>query len=368
MKHIIKNVIDNYCLRAKRSHTNKVELYEMLNKSNKTLTPLNHDEKLEVNKIRSCLGTKPTYKYWELYKTFCGFDADFIADDDLMPLIIRSLNPTKYYKTLQFKGLYPLYYSSLNKPETILNRIDGICYDKNMNVVDTEGSLSLLFEGIDEFIIKPTSGGFGGKSVAKICNDGQISFNQLISSYGLNFICQKVVNQSPLTKKFNVTSLNTFRISVLNINGKCDAVNILFRHGRNNSVCDNGGAGGIMVGVDRDGRFKSMAYDNLLNTYDAFNGVKYKDVVIKEVNALVAYAENAHRTFLPTIGFAGWDLALDEYNNPVFIEVNLGYPGIQFEQLCNHSPIFGNRTKEVYDYVSRRKGALNFMDFVGSAV
>ena len=37
MKHIIKNVIDNYCLRAKRSHTNKVELYEMLNKSNKTL-------------------------------------------------------------------------------------------------------------------------------------------------------------------------------------------------------------------------------------------------------------------------------------------------------------------------------------------
>lgn len=51
MKHIIKNVIDNYCLRAKRSHTNKVELYEMLNKSNKTLTPLNHDDKLKTQSI-----------------------------------------------------------------------------------------------------------------------------------------------------------------------------------------------------------------------------------------------------------------------------------------------------------------------------
>ena len=35
---------------------------------------------------------------------------------------------------------------------------------------------------------------------------------------------------------------------------------------------------------------------------------------------------------------------------PVFIEVNLGFPGIQMEQMCT-GPIFGDRTAEVVGYV-----------------
>ena len=76
---------------------------------------------------------------------------------------------------------------------------------------------------------------------------------------------------------------------------------------------------------------------------------------IEEVKDLVDLAINAHRFYLPTCGFAGWDLALDSNNKPIFIEVNLGFPGIQFEQLCPATPIFEGRTQEVIDYVCKHQ-------------
>ncbi len=69
------------------------------------------------------------------------------------------------------------------------------------------------------------------------------------------------------------------------------------------------------------------------------------------------------------MGFAGWDFCLDENNNPIFIEVNLGYPSILYEQLCSVSPIFGNRTNEVYEYVGSNMHKLSWKtDFIGSAL
>lgn len=53
----------------------------------------------------------------------------------------------------------------------------------------------------------------------------------------------------------------------------------------------------------------------------------------------------------------GLDICLDENNEPVLIEVNLLEPGILYEQLCT-GPIFGERTNEVLDYVTRN-GAVN---------
>ena len=59
-------------------------------------------------------------------------------------------------------------------------------------------------------------------------------------------------------------------------------------------------------------------------------------------------AEQLHKR-IPLIAMAGWDFALDENNEPVFIEANLRRPDTWPWQMTQ-GPIFGNRLQEVLDY------------------
>lgn len=103
-------------------------------------------------------------------------------------------------------------------------------------------------------------------------------------SMGNFWICQSVVHQSAKTAQFNKSSLNTFRINTLFLNGKVSVVNIMFRHGREGAIVDNGGAGGICCGVDAEGQFTGLAFDSKLNRFKktAFGEV-YSKVKISEV-------------------------------------------------------------------------------------
>ena len=163
--------------------------------------------------------------------------------------------------------------------------------------------------------------------------------------------------------------MNTFRISTINVNGICSLGTILFRHGRKGQVVDNGGQGGIMCGIDESGKIIKV-FDKFLTEYNiSQSGIDYTNFSFLNIDNIINVAINAHKKYLPNMGFAGWDFCLDENNIPIFIEVNLGYPGILYEQLCSASPIFGNRTKEVYEYVGNNLHNLSWKtDFIGSAL
>lgn len=204
----------------------------------------------------------------------------------------------------------------------------------------------------------------------KITVTDGFDYVNLFDKFGADFICQEVVKQSEQTAVFNTSSLNTFRISTLNINGRCTAENFLFRHGREGGFCDNGLANGLMVGINANGRLHPTAYDKHLTEYKVSpSGVKYADIQFRNFDKVVSFAIEAHKCYLPNMGFAGWDLCLDEQENIVFIEVNLGYPGILFEQLASSAPMFRTRTDEVYEYVLKHQHKLNWRtDFIGSAL
>lgn len=191
--------------------------------------------------------------------------------------------------------------------------------------------------------------------------------SKILKDYGHSYICQEVLEQSKLTAQFNKTSLNTFRINTLNLNGKITVENIMFRHGRNNSIVDNFGLGGVCCGVNNDGTFIGRAIDASLNNYNKSPfGVSYCDIVIPETSMIVDYAIRAHRRYLPMIGHAAWDFALSETNTPVFIEVNLGWPGLVSEQLSSGRSIFNGRADEVLAYAQKYYSNLRFTDFLGN--
>ena len=48
-----------------------------------------------------------------------------------------------------------------------------------------------------------------------------------------------------------------------------------------------------------------------------------------------------------------WDFAIDELANPVLIEVNLSYGGVDVHQMSN-GPVFGEMTADILDEVFKK--------------
>ena len=336
-------------LKLKRRNVLKVEAQEI---GRLNLVSLTDNEARAFSSLWKPLGIHVKPLYFKLFKTLEYYDPKFVPDDIFFPYILRSLNDINHALAYENKGMYQhlFQHGPLQLPRTIVTRIRGAYYNAAMQVVNRAQALELLKQE-DEFIIKPTSDSCMGRNVMKV-SQHEHDLEILLQQYGDDFIAQEVIRQSSQTKCFNPTSLNTFRISTLYLNGQASLCSIIFRSGKSGAVVDNGGAGGIMVGVDKQGIMRDYGYDAQYNKCSvSHSGQTFKNYVVPNMTGIVESVLTTHQTFLPQIGFAGWDIALAANNEPVLIEVNLSIPGIQFEQLCPAVPIFGSRTEEVIDYV-----------------
>lgn len=354
---LISNLLRKYRLKKARDWAISMEQSNLDTLQKERLTK---SEKRSLKEVWGDLGLSINPLFYQMFKTLEGFNPYYLSDDIFFPYIIRTLNPTQYVNVQEHKGLYPVLYKDLPQPEILGLKFNGTLFNKFFEVVDD----SYIFDKIkreESYIIKPTTGSCMGRNVRKFDLHSMTltQVKELIFSYGENFVIQGAVKQSSKTRTFNDSSLNTFRVSTLNLNGKVSVCTVNFKCGRNGAHVDNGGAGGLFFGLNTDGQFREYAYDNKYRKYYKLDsGIVVKDVKIDAVKNLVNFAIKAHEKYIPLCGFAGWDLALDENDEPVFIEVNLGFPGIQLEQLASAQPIFGDRTSEVIDYVIKNQKIL----------
>lgn len=327
---------------------------ESKNMKNLQLSTLTNKEAMEVYNLWSPIVPQKYILYHQMFKTLRGFDARFVSDEYYYPVLLRALNPAASAATYEHKAYYMLYYNKIPQPRMFVNRIKGIWYDGNYSIITEKEALGIL-KACGQFIIKPTHDSCQGKNVKKISSDDK-KLEQVIGAYGNDFITQEVLQQSEVTSRFNPASLNSFRLTTLNINGKVSLCTILFRCGQGDTPVDNGGAGGLMAGVTDQGALTDFAFDK---NYQRFSetkmGVKFGGVIIPNMANIVEEVKLWHSKYMIHSGIVGWDIALDAKNNPVMIEVNLMYPGIQFEQLCIGKPLFGDRTQEVIDYFVKQQ-------------
>lgn len=353
IKKSLHNTYHRIRLIRNRNHIMRVESENM---KRLPLADLTKEEYLAVVKRWDGVSElKILPKYYQMFKTLEHFDPKFVSDDLFMPFILRKLNEKSESEAFVHKGLYDiLFKNEIKRPTTLVNNINGTFYLPNMKPISHDEAVSILKKE-QCFIIKPTIGSCMGKGVKKIDTeaDGIVT---ILNQYKKNFITQQIVQQSALTAEFNPCSLNTFRISTLNINGKVSVCSIIFKCGQSDLIIDNGGAGGLMVGIDEAGCFREYGYNNEYEKfYETKNGVKFEGKYVESFSVVLNKIKEVHQKCIPSMGFAGWDVALDEHNEPVMIEVNLVWPGIQFEQLCPGKPIFGDRTDEVIEYLHNFK-------------
>lgn len=321
-------------------------------------TPLTASEKQQIDNIYSSLysdiwNKKDDGRYigHQLYKALNGFNPLFVPETFMYPLILAAINNRCLIQSFQHKALYDFYYHEIDRPLTLGKCINGVIYNSSNNVLSKQELLRELSK-YEKFIVKPSCDSERGMNVRIYTSDSinKDFYNNELKRYNGNFIIQTLVNQSVQTSKFNNGSLNTFRINTLSLNGEVSLSTIGFRCGKGNSIVDNVGAGGLMVGVNSNGEFKKYAYDAQFRKYTMNNEVQFEKTVIPQVSKMCAIALNAHKQYLPFLGIVAWDFCLDVNEKPIMIEVNLDWLGTEMEQICSQEGIFGTRTKEFIDY------------------
>ena len=185
----------------------------------------------------------------------------------------------------------------------------------------------------DYLVVKEVSNSCGqGVTIEKSQSDNlQTQFDKILARGKCSI--EERISQASVMSQFNESSVNTLRVIMFNTKSGIKIGPCFFRTGRAGAVVDNGGAGGVFMGVDRyTGILDTDGCDEYLNRYECHpnSGIKYVGFqlpawdecisLVKEMGALV-----------PRIGYIGWDLAYTD-EGWVLVEAN---GGSQFlSQIC----------------------------------
>lgn len=322
--------------------------------------PLTDAEKQQVRTVWG--GENCSYEELGLFKKHRGFDPRYMSHYFYLPLIAHKLNNYHYTKLFEHKSLQGhLVKGDLKSPYCYVRCIDQEYYDNEMNQISSQQAIeACLTQGV--LIVKDSLDSSGGQSVEKLVltdvKDKRKEIERVLNERKRDFVIQECIKQHPSIAKFNKSSINTFRVTTLYLNGSFTVLSIVLRIGKQGMKVDNWGAGGIIIGVSKEGKIFPYGYDIKLNKFCEYNGISFKDETIEQIPSLLKKIEDAHKNQFSLCKLIGWDICFNQDNEPVIIELNSSQPGVIGEQLCT-GPIFGERTQEIIDYCNKKEFKYN---------
>ena len=259
---------------------------------------------------------------------------------------------------LDDKNLYDLYFADVNRPKTIVRKLDDVFQNERYEPISIDEFVSRCKEE-GEVVVKSAICSFGGHGVL-FWNAKKDSVETLLdfvyrrnaeffngSSVYKQYIVQGLLRQHPAMAAINPTSVNTVRVMTLFRNGKVLPLSSVLRMGIGGSRVDNCSSGGIVCGITDDGHLKDVAYDGAANKFHTHpQGYKFSGEEVPGFSECVELAKKLSYRFYGASRLISWDFAVDEEAHPVLIEMNISFGELDFHQLCN-GPIFGEDTMEI---------------------
>lgn len=142
------------------------------------------------------------------------------------------------------------------------------------------------------------------------------SIRELFDDYiaGGKFIVEEKVQQSSKMSVFNESSVNTIRCITYNTKKGVVVPYCFMKVGRKGSFVDNGGAGGILVGIDKNtGILNTDGFDEFNTKYVCHpdSEVEFKGYQLPDFEQALEISRKMS-AMIPSVRFIGWDLAHTE--------------------------------------------------------
>ena len=193
--------------------------------------------------------------------------------------------------------------------------------------------LKAFLRGRDRVMVKPLDqcSGIGISIIDLRDADAEKIYEQLRRDN--TPLVEEVVVQSDKMSALAPYTVNTIRIVTILNGDTVTPVAAGMRLGAKGQVVDNFFQGGISVCVDpRTGRIATTGLDNQNNIYERSpaTGVPLVGYPVPEWDAALALVTEASR-MIPTLRYVGWDVAINQNDEPLLIEGN-ALPGNEITQ------------------------------------
>lgn len=281
------------------------------------------------------------------------FSTYYIPDGFYYAYIDHYYNDWKKAKIMDNKCEYYKMFPSIPQPKTVCYRENGIWFDAHHCPCGINPPYKLITTQKKVFVKAATdsSGGAGVKMIEVEGADSKI-VDELLKPFVGDTIIQIPIKQSDIMNKLHPSSVNTLRIiSLLDRRGQVKIYSCIVRMGVGNAVVDNASSGGITCGVDENGRLKPIAFTAKGDKIDRHptTNIQFDEIVVPNFMLAKQLVHQAH-LMIPHFRLVSWDIAFDENDQPLMLEVNLHYGELDFHQL-NNGPIFGDDTIKILEEV-----------------
>lgn len=342
--------------KARRKKEADVKRWEKGVKEIRKLTKAQKKEVLDY--YLDMTGQKVSLRSHEYFYSRTGvFTKDYVPlylyYEDVLP------RANKWYLTPAYgnKSIADIVLPKEDQPRMYLKNMNGFFYFDG-EPVSREEAIEKC-RNLGDVVVKP-SGLSKGNGVIKVnVTDGKVdgtdkTFEDLLNSYGREYIVQEAVKQHKDMAALNPTSVNTIRILTYRSENEVLLIYSVVRIGRKGMVIDNQSAGGISTTVDADGRLAKYAFGG----YDEDNVAKTDSGVVLENYQLPSYHEAVDMVKklhmrLPYFRMVGWDVAIREDGQPVMIEFNT-QPGLSQSAFCSG---MGENTERVIRELWKEKNS-----------
>lgn len=285
--------------------------------------------------------------YSNYYSRVNGIKSDHYMSTEVYYLYaLPAMNRMSFASAYTDKNMFSTLFCGVRQPVTVVKNINGHYYSGDGTEIGCREAIELCVGEVGDCIIKPTVDSSEGKGVALLLHGSVPQVEKVFKTYGKNFIVQKRLKQRESMARFNPTSLNTMRIyTYRSLDGRINLDRAFVRFGGEGTVKDNVSAGGGLVPLNNDGvvgdeifRFKQLEVGSLKKE----KGIEHFE--IEAFDKVVGFAIQLHQR-MPHFDYIGWDIAVGEDGQPVFIEFNV-VPFIEGPQLAC-GPMFGVYLDEV---------------------
>lgn len=213
---------------------------------------------------------------------------------------VQKILSDKYVAYTRFKEFYKRLCIQVTKDDIATNSLEAKIHD--LWKKDSVSQKGVIF--------KPLNGerGFG----IKVFHDEKEALESIKQTDG--GVVEELIVQSEELAVYNPSSVNTLRIMTVNYgDGNIDVKWPAIRFGREGSVVDNAGSGGVFAAVDVSSGKTIAASDELHNFFEVHPDTKKKliGVVIPQWNEACALAKHL-AAMIPEAAIVGWDLAHTE--------------------------------------------------------
>lgn len=303
--------------------------------------------------------------WWHrLYTSYTGkFDEKYFPEILFSSKLEEKLNPYDVALPLGNKAFNPqiLFRDipdtlKIRTPEYLCVSCYGVIWNRNDELVDFEWIIANI--GVEEHVIKPTIDTMGAKGVQVIKIEDGIDVRSkkrladILKSYGGNFVIQERVKNHTSIAHVYPNSVNSLRVITYICDNQIHIAPLSMRFGINGRVVDNAG---IFIGVDKEGYLCETGFSKKgLIRYSTHpdTGVVFKGYKVAGVPQMIDAAHKMHAR-LPQLKMISWDLAYDDNENVVIIEVNTTGQSVWFPQMVNGEGLFGDHTPQMYHLIRK---------------